>query len=364
MRNRIYCCIPFIFISMSFIFAQDVADKAYKGAELYTKDAKVLYGKFEIRMKVASGSGLISSFYTFTDVGEGGKEIWEEVDFEIFGKEGASTFQTNILTSTPGAPNVEETFDVGISLADVYHTYTLEWRPDSIIWKLDGKLVRVIKEGKTLELTDPQSFQLNLWSSNVLDRVGEFDITKLPVYTYINWIKFYAWNGSKFDTAPSWTDNFDTLDAARWSPANWTFDVSNVDFAPENATVKDGVLVLSITAADAEKYDGTPPLDDVILEVIEEDSQSAIRQADVSTAVVEKLLDPKDVVYTNASHTVLKFRTTILAKVLTIVDKRGKTLKKIKNYRAGQSVDISFLKSGEYGLEVSKNETYAFKVVR
>ena len=86
--------------------------------------------------------------------------------FRNLWKNDAKSFQSNIVTDTPGAPNVEEVFDTGISLSENYHTYTLEWKPNSVTWKIDGVLVRELKDGKAKELTDPMSFHFNIWSSN------------------------------------------------------------------------------------------------------------------------------------------------------------------------------------------------------
>lgn len=259
MKN-IFLTLWFLFLSICLMEAQE--DKLYKGAELYTKgDGDFLYGKIEVRLKAAIGSGIISSFYGFADSAKDGSEIWEEVDLEIFGKNDATTFQSNIVTDTPGAPNVEEVFDTGFSLGDLFHTYCIEWRPESVIWRVDNVKVREIIGDKALELTDPLSLHINIWSSNSVNWVGPFNTDNLPEHMFVNWVKFYAWEGSDFAKEPTWKDDFDILDSARWEMANWTFDVSNVDFDKSNVTVEDGFLVLSLTDAKNTGFSGTPPSD-------------------------------------------------------------------------------------------------------
>ena len=75
----------------------------------------------------------------------------------------------------------------------------------------------------------------------------------LPQKQYVDWLKYYSYNeGSANIFQLEWTDNFDTFNTQRWSKANWTFDGNLVDFSPNNVSVEDGLLVLSLT-------DETPP---------------------------------------------------------------------------------------------------------
>src|SRR5690606_8023405 len=52
-----------------------------------------------------------------------------------------------------------------------------------------------------------------------------------------------------------------SFDTNRWAKANWTFDQNRVQFAPENALVKDGKLILALTTPGAMGFTGTPPAD-------------------------------------------------------------------------------------------------------
>ena len=76
----------------AFAFAKD-----YSGAELYTNET-YQYGKFEARMYMAAGSGLVSSMFLYhNDSYMGDPEPWVEVDIEVLGKKPES-FQSNIIT--------------------------------------------------------------------------------------------------------------------------------------------------------------------------------------------------------------------------------------------------------------------------
>jgi endo-1,3-1,4-beta-glycanase ExoK len=224
--------------------AHGVEAKPYKGAEIFTQ-TPYQFGRIEVRMRTARGGGILSTFFTYKPGSEGAGVAWEEIDIEVFGKGNGTAFQSNILVGNPrmGSEQVHET---GGSLADKYHTYTIEWTPTSVVWLLDGVETRRTTGGQANQLTNPHNFRFNLWASDVSSWAGAFESASLPQYQYVNWIRYYRYEAGAF--VLDWSDDFTTLDAARWSKADWTFDGNLVDFEPNNALVKDGTLVLCLTA--------------------------------------------------------------------------------------------------------------------
>lgn len=242
--------------ALALVSISSVAEaKAYKGAEVYTPKA-TLYGRMEMRMRMTRGSGLLSTFFTYKNGSEMTGAHWEEIDIEVLGKNDAKNWQTNIITGNPRQTS-EETHLVPESLADEYHTYTLEWTPTYVAWFLDGVMVRKTEGGQVSALTNPQSLRFNLWSSDVVSWVGPFDENALPAYQFVNWIKFYRYENGEF--VLDWMDDFDTFDTTRWAKADWTFGGNRVDFIPQNVVVKDGTLVLALTAEGEMGFDGRVP---------------------------------------------------------------------------------------------------------
>jgi hypothetical protein len=235
--------------------------KPYKSAEVYTLDSE-LYGKYVIRMRAAEGSGLVNAFFLWKEGSELADVFWEEVDIEILGKNGANSWQSNIITGLGSKTTSEQVHAVAQSLADGYHTFTLEWRPDQVRWLIDGELVREVNGGQASDLTSPAQARLNFWPANIEEWVGPFNADILPVHMYVNWMEFHRWNGSDFELA--WRDDFDSLDSSRWGKADWTFDENLADFSPSNAVARNGYLVLSMTREGQEGYNGTPPEDTAI----------------------------------------------------------------------------------------------------
>ncbi len=247
-------------------------DKDYSGAELYTRDTQ-MYGKYEARMLMAADSGIVSSMFLYhNDSYMGGDEPWVEVDIEILGKK-PSSFQSNIITGSAESKITSEKHHALTPAANAsYHTYGMEWTPTYVSWIIDGVTVRKVMTdsndtyGQVAALIREQGLRFNLWSSESEGWVGRFDESNLPLHQYINWVKVYTYtpgageNGSDFTL--DWTDDFNTFDENRWATGDWTFDGNRVTMSPENVTVRDGYLVLSLTKAGEEGFQGEIPKDD------------------------------------------------------------------------------------------------------
>ena len=258
--------ISIILLTLCASLAANIAiAKSYKGAEVYSNQS-YLFGRYEMRMRVAKASGVLSTFFTYKNGSEVGDTFWEEIDIEIFGKNDATQWQSNvILGNSRPTIHTEQVHTEPQSLADAYHTYVLEWTPDYVAWFVDGEEVRRITGTSTVtSLTNAQSLRFNIWSSESVEWVGAWDDSVLPVYQFINYIEYKSYNSTTKSFEGGWRDDFDAFDTSRWSKANWSFDTNRVDFAPENVLVNNGILVLALTKEDAVGYAGTPPADEPV----------------------------------------------------------------------------------------------------
>jgi hypothetical protein len=243
-RTVTKCLTPLLVLAGVCFCANDVAAKPYKGAEVFSQ-SQHQFGRIEVRMRMARGSGVLSTFFTYKQGSEAPGAAWEEIDIEGFGKSNATTWQSNILVGNPRMGS-EQVHEPGLSLADGYHTFTIEWTPSAVVWLMDGVEVRRTTGGQADQLTSLHNFRFNLWASDVSSWAGAFDAAALPSSQYVNWIRYYRYDAGAF--VLDWSDDFDTFDTGRWGKANWTFDGNLVDFDPNNAVVRDGMLVLCLTA--------------------------------------------------------------------------------------------------------------------
>jgi beta-glucanase (GH16 family) len=229
------------------------------GAELYSHET-ILFGRFTIRMKMVSEPGVVSSFFTYDNQSwQGEGRPWREIDFETIGSH-PDILQTNLITGTQ-SERVHSERTSEIANIEDYHTYTLEWTPEAIAWFVDDQEARrdTAEESQQVrDMTDtPQTYRSNVWISEVIAWVGQFDESSLPLYQVIDWIQYESLEEDGTYKV-QWRDDFDKFDNSRWGRGNWGFDTNMVTFAPENLKVIDGELVFALTLGkkgiDLEQY--------------------------------------------------------------------------------------------------------------
>lgn len=255
--------------------------KPYKGAEVFTYDS-MLYGKFVIRMKAAKGSGVISNMFLWKDGSELPGIFWEEVDIEVFGKDNATSWQSNIITGIDSRIYSEGVHEQSTSFGDEYHTFAIEWTPDQVVWTVNGEVIRTAQGGSASDLRNPAQMRINFWNPNITEWVGEWNANVLPLYMYVNWVEYHSWTGNGFRL--EWRDDFDHFDTGRWGTADWTFEENRSDFSPQNVVVRDGYLVLALTREGQEGYQGNPPQDNPNGAISSSSSSTAVSSASSSSS--------------------------------------------------------------------------------
>ncbi len=258
--------------------------KPYRGAELRT-NATYRYGRFEVRLKSASGSGLLSSFFTFYD-GGGLPANWNEIDIEILGRY-ADQVQYNVIS--PGQINHVQSKTLWFNPHQAFHTYTIDWTPDYVAWGVDGmELYRQYGE-HIAQIERFQKIMMNIWPPAYPDWVGTLDPNILPRFAFYDWVSYYRYTpGSRQRFTLEWRDDFDRWDTARWAKATHTWDGNNSNFIPENAVFQDGYLILCLTTPTHPGYSGAPIVDADV------DPPHALRARSFSTYIEVIFSEPVD----------------------------------------------------------------------
>ncbi len=99
------------------------------------------YGRIEARLKVPSGRGLWPAFWMLgDDIGSVGWPNSGEIDImEILGHETNKTYGTIHGPGYSGAASVGTPYVLPSgNFASDFHTFTVDWAPDSIKWYVDG----------------------------------------------------------------------------------------------------------------------------------------------------------------------------------------------------------------------------------
>lgn len=251
-----------VFLAFCLTLSFSSSAKPYKGAEIYSKQS-FKYGRYEMRMRVAKGSGVLSTFFTYKNGSEQPGVFWEEIDIEVFGKNNATQWQSNVIIGTNRPTSkTEGVHTMPFSLGDGYNTYVLEWTPTYIAWFINDTEVRRINGGQFVSgLANPQSLRFNLWAANIPEWVGAWSDHILPIYQFVNYFEYRPWIPATNSFGAGWRDDFNSFDSNLWGKADWTFGENLVDFEPNNALVKNGILVLALTREGQTGFTGTPPVD-------------------------------------------------------------------------------------------------------
>ena len=130
----------------------------YTGGEMKTLKTYG-YGRYEVVMRPAKGSGLVSSFFTYTGSYEGNPH--DEIDIEFLGLD-TSRIHFNYFRN--GKTGESATFDLPFDAADADHLYAFEWAPEGITWYVDGEPYYKTVEGDAYLPTTPGSVIFNVWT--------------------------------------------------------------------------------------------------------------------------------------------------------------------------------------------------------
>lgn len=155
----------------------------YAGAE-YRSKSKYSYGFYSVCMKPAKCSGVVSSFFTYTN-----EPVWDEIDIEFLGKD-TSVVQFNFYTNGKG--NSEFVFNLGFDASLDFHEYAFDWTPNGIVWYVDG--VAVYRATATAQKALPShsmQIMMNVWNGiGVDDWLGSLNNAALPAKAQYKWFAY------------------------------------------------------------------------------------------------------------------------------------------------------------------------------
>ena len=231
------------------VFLPARAAFATKSAELYTS-AAYGYGRYETRMRVAAGDGVVSAFFLWKDGSEKAGTFWNELDYEKIGAN--CQLSTNALYGNPSA-NHSTKPTVSADLCGEFHLYSYEWTADYIAWSLDGKEIRR-ETGETAaafaqNASAGMQIHFNLWPGDS-SFGGNFSPSILPVHQYIDWVQFSSYANGAFTV--TWREDFNGSTApSGWLTGDWGSPKNLSTHDPRNVNFLGGYAVVSLTADDA-----------------------------------------------------------------------------------------------------------------
>lgn len=127
-------------------------------AEMQTAD-HYSYGRYEVIMRPARGSGLVSAFFTYTGSYFG--DPHDEIDIEFLGTD---TTRIHFNYFRKGRAGAYEIFDLPFDAAEADRLYAFEWTPDSITWFVEGVPIYQTPAGATDLPVAAGKIYMNAWA--------------------------------------------------------------------------------------------------------------------------------------------------------------------------------------------------------
>ena len=151
------------------------------------------YGKIEARVRLEAQKGAWPAIWmmpqnpvgTWPECGE--IDVIERLNFDDF------VYQTVHSTWAEAHPNDPPNMRKGEIKANSWNIFSLEWTPDKLVWRVNGKLTHTYKKIGDSHERWPWDVPFYLMLDMQLGGkwVGPVDEATLPVVMRVDWIKFY-----------------------------------------------------------------------------------------------------------------------------------------------------------------------------
>lgn len=133
--------------------------KGHSGASVRTHRPHG-FGRYEVVMQPARGSGMISGFFTYTGPYYGTRH--DEIDIEFLGKD---TTQMHVAVFVDGKLH-NRFIDLGFDAADRPRRYAFEWREDSVRWFVGDRMVHEMTAADGAIPQIPGMVFANIWAAD------------------------------------------------------------------------------------------------------------------------------------------------------------------------------------------------------
>lgn len=140
------------------------------------------HGRFEVEIKAARGSGLITGFFLHRECPR------QEIDIELPG-DNPQQMLVNVYFN-PGDDGAAMGFgyrgspyrvDLNFDTSEGYHLYAIDWRPDAIIWSVDHRVVHQRASWDPTPIPHlPMRLHANLWAPRSEELAGRIADASLP----------------------------------------------------------------------------------------------------------------------------------------------------------------------------------------
>ncbi|KAG8386734.1 hypothetical protein BUALT_Bualt03G0179900 [Buddleja alternifolia] len=155
----------------------------YSGSGFQSKN-EYIFGRFDMQLKLVPGNsaGTVTTFF-LSSQGEG----HDEIDFEFLGNSSGEPYTVHTNVYAQGKGNKEQQFHLWFDPSAAFHTYSIVWNPQRIIFLVDNIPLRVFHNHESIGTPFPKSQAMrvhcSLWNADDWATQGgrvKTDWTKAP----------------------------------------------------------------------------------------------------------------------------------------------------------------------------------------
>ncbi|KAJ6775607.1 XYLOGLUCAN ENDOTRANSGLUCOSYLASE/HYDROLASE PROTEIN 8-RELATED [Salix purpurea] len=187
-----------------------------------------LFGKIDMRLKLVPGNsaGTVTAYYL-----QSKGSAWDEIDFEFLGNLSGDPYILHTNVYSQGKGEKEQQFYLWFDPTADFHTYSILWNPQRIIFYVDGSPIREFKNMESIGVPfpryQPMRIYSTLWNADDWATRGglvKTDLSKAPFTA-----SYTSFNASN---ACVWINGASSCDTNNFSPPAWLsedLDSTNLD---------------------------------------------------------------------------------------------------------------------------------------